>query len=101
MDVKQAAVSLQSSYLATVADSESSKVQQYLRMREAITPDTYDMAPYLRAVGGWRQRKRLAQLRAGSQWLGWESGRSGSARVPREQRICQRCISAKSMMRGT
>ncbi len=95
VDVKQAAASLQSSYLASVADSSSTKVQQYLRMREAVTPDTYGMAPYLRAVGGWRQRKRLAQLRTGSHWLGVESGRSGSARVPRDQRICQRCISGE------
>ena len=85
----------QSSYLASVADSSSTKVQQYLRMREDVTPDTYSMAPYLRAVGGWRQRKRLAQLRTGSHWLGVESGRSGSARVPRDQRICQRCSSGE------
>jgi hypothetical protein len=30
-----------------------------MRDPEAVTPDTYGMAPYLRAVGGWRQRKRL------------------------------------------
>ena len=64
-------------------------------MRQDVNPDTYSMAPYLRAVGGWRQRKRLAQLRTGSHWLGVESGRSGSARVPRDQRICQRCSSGE------
>ena len=59
---------------ALVTDSESSKVQQYLRMRDAVVPETYCMAPYLQAVGGWRQRKRLAQLRTGSHWLTVESG---------------------------
>jgi hypothetical protein len=95
VDVKQAAAGLQSAYLASVADSSSSKVQHYLRMRDDVVPETYSMAPYLRAVGGWRQRKRLAQLRTGSHWLGLESGRSGPARLPRDQRICQRCTSGE------
>ncbi len=95
VDVKQAAASMQSAYLASVADSSSSKVQQYLRMRDDVVPEKYCMASYLRAVGGWRQRKRLAQLRTGSHWLGVESGRSGSARVPRDQRICRRCSSGE------
>ena len=69
---------------ADYVTTHSTKGQQYLRMREDVNPDTYSMAPYLRAVGGWRQRKRLAQLRTGSHWLGVESGRSGSARVPRD-----------------
>lgn len=95
VDVKQAAASLQSAYLASVADSSSSKVQQYLRMRDDVVPETYSMAPYLRAVGGWRQRKRLAQFRTGSHWLGVESGRRGPVQVPRDQRTCQRCSSGE------
>ena len=95
VDVKQAVASAQSAYLSSVADSSSSKVQQYLHMREDVAPEAYDMAAYLRAVGGWRQRKRLAQLRTGSHWLEVESGRSGSAQVPRDQRICRRCSSGE------
>ena len=53
--------------------------------------ETYSMAPYLRAVGGWRQRKRLAQFRTVSHWLEVEAGRSGTTAVPRDQRTCQRC----------
>ena len=96
VDVNKGVSSLQSAYLSSVNDSESSKVQQYLRMRDAVLPETYCMAPYLRAVGGWRQRKRLAQLRTGSHWLAVESGRRvGSAEVPRDQRVCQRCNSGE------
>ncbi len=50
VDVKQAAASLQSSYLASIADSSSIKVQQYLRMREAVTPDTYGSADLKRII---------------------------------------------------
>ena len=100
VDVKEAAAGLQSAYLASVADSSSTKVQQYLRMRDDVVPETYSMATYLRAVGGWRQRKRLAQLRTGSHWLAVESGRSGPARVPRDQRNCQRCSSGEIVDEG-
>jgi len=53
------------------------------------------MAPYLKAVGGWRQRKALAQLRAGSHWLAVESGRHEGAALHRSQRLCQRCDSGE------
>jgi len=46
-------------------------VQQYLRMRDGVAPETYCMAPYLRAVTGRRQRKPLAscaQARTCWQW---------------------------------
>ena len=79
----------------SVTDSESSKVQQYLRMRDGVAPETYCMAPYLRAVAGRRQRKAMAQLRAGSHWLGVESGRREGAALPRDQRVCQRCGSGE------
>ena len=36
------------------------KVQQYLRMRDGVGPETYCMAPHLRAVSGRKQRKALA-----------------------------------------
>ena len=51
------------------------------------------MAPYLSAVGGWKQRKHLAQLRLGSHWLGVETGRGSG--VPHAQRLCQRCNSGE------
>ena len=91
VDVKHTVDGIQSKYLESVADSDSSKVQQYLRMRDDVVHETYSMAPYLRAVGGWRQRKRLAQFRTGSHWLEVEAGRSGTTAVPRDQRTCQRC----------
>ena len=64
-------------------------------MRDAVAPETYCMAPYLKAVGGWRQLKRLAQLRTGSHWLAVESGRREGAALPRDQRVCQRCHSGE------
>ena len=94
-DVKQGVYDLQAAYLSSVTACESGKVQQYLRMRDVVTPSTYCMAPYLRAVGGWRQRRRLAQLRTGSHWLAVESGRRAGAAVPRDQRVCQRCSSGE------
>lgn len=94
-DVKQGVLDLQTAYLSSVTASESSKVQQYLRMRDVVIPETYCMAPYLQAVGGWRQRRRLAQLRTGSHWLAVECGRRSGAAVPRDQRVCQRCNSGE------
>ena len=38
VDVEKAVSSLQSAYLSSVTDSESSKVQQYLRMRDGPRP---------------------------------------------------------------
>ena len=49
----------------------------------------------LQAVGGWRQRQAVAQLRTGSSWLAVETGRlQGDVEVPRADRVCQRCSSA-------
>jgi len=93
VDVKRAVEQLQSTYLGSVADSSSCKVQQYLRMRSDLHPEDYSMAPYLSAVGGWKQRKHLAQLRLGSHWLGVETGRCSG--VPHAQRLCQRCNSGE------
>ena len=90
VDAEKGASSLQSAYLSSVTDSESSKVQQYLPMRDDVAPETYDMAPYLRAGAGRRQRRCLAQLRAGSYWLAVESGRREGMALPRDQRVCQR-----------
>ena len=95
VDTKLAVAQLQSAYLASVTDSSSSKVQQYLRMRAPPSPEDYEMAAYLTAVGGWKQRKRLAQLRTGSHWLAVETGRSGPGAVPRSERFCQRCHSGE------
>jgi hypothetical protein len=94
-DVEKGVSTLQSRYLSSITDSESSKVQQYLRMRDGVVPETYCMAPYLKAVGGWRQRKALSQLRTGSHWLAVETGRRAGAAVPRDQRVCQRCSSGE------
>jgi hypothetical protein len=91
-----AVAQIQSAFLASVNDSSLSKVQQYLRMTGELTAEEYGMAPYLTAVGGWKQRKHLAQLRLGSHWLGVEKGRQGPAgAVPRSERVCQRCQSGE------
>ena len=56
---------------------------------------SYTPAAYLQAVGGWRQRQAVAQLRTGSSWLAVETGRlQGDVEVPRADRVCQRCSSA-------
>jgi len=64
IDAEKGVSCLKSAYLSSVTNSELTKVQHYLRMRDGVAPETYCMAPYLKAVGGWRQRKALAQLRA-------------------------------------
>ena len=57
---------LQSSYLESVNNACSGvKMQQYLNPRSEVDPSSYTPAAYLQAIGGWRQCKRLAQLRAG------------------------------------
>ena len=93
---KQGVSSLQSAYLSSVTDSESSKVQQYLRMRDDVVPETYCMAPYLRAVGGWRTAQSglpsCAQARTGWQWSLVAVGR---CTCRRDQRSCQRCGSGE------
>ena len=57
---------------------------------------SYTPAAYLQAVGGWRQRQAVAQLRTGSSWLAVETARrhGDEGVVPREARLCQRCSSA-------
>jgi len=95
VDAEKRVSSLQPAYLSSVTNSESSKVQQYLRMRDGVATETYCMAPYLQAVTGRRQRKALAQLRAGSHWLAVESGRREGTALPRDQRVCQRCGSGE------
>ena len=91
VNVSAVLIQLQSSYLDSVKDSSSSKVQQYLLMRPEVDAKSYTPATYLQAVGGWRQRKRLAQLRTGSHWLAVESQRFGPTTITRQLRICQRC----------
>jgi hypothetical protein len=94
VNVKHILAKLQSAYLESVSDSSSSMVQQYLRMRDDLTPEGYSMAPYLQAVGGWKQRKHLAQLRVGSaSWLAVAAGRATG--MPRAERVCQRCQSSE------
>ena len=82
---------LQSSYLESVNACSGVKMQQYLHLRSEVDSASYTPAAYLQAVGGWRQRKHLAQLRTGSHWLAVETGRYGNARVEQAQRLCQRC----------
>ena len=79
---------LQSSYLESVNACSGVKMQQYLHLKSEVDSASYTPAAYLQAVGGWRQRKHLAQLRAGSHWLAVETGRYGNARVERAQRLC-------------
>ena len=55
------------------------KMQQYLHLRSEVDSARYTPAAYLQAVGGWRQRKHLAQLRTRSRWLAVEAGRYGNA----------------------
>ena len=86
---------LQSRYLALVTSSAGSKMQQYRQLRPVVETASYTPAAYLQAVGGWRQRQAVAQLRTGSSWLAVETGRyQGDVEVPRAERICQRCSSA-------
>ena len=56
---------LKAAYLASVSAAEGTKMQEYMAMRGPLTLAAYQPAAYLRAVGGWKQRKRLAQLRTG------------------------------------
>ena len=95
VDVQQAVAQLQATYLASVNDSPLTKVQQYLRMTGELEPASYALAPYLATVGGWKQRKHMAQLRTGSHWLAVEKGRRGPVPVPRCDRVCQRCRSGE------
>lgn len=53
--------------------------------------DDYSPAVYLQAVGGWRQRKRLAQLRTRLHCLPVETRRFGPRVVIRQERLCERC----------
>ena len=51
--------------------------------------NNYQMAHYLQAVASKTSRRRLAQFRMGSHMLGVETGRW--QRLPRAERLCQRC----------
>ena len=95
MDILVAVEKLQCRYVTLVRASNSSKVQQYLQLRSGVDTASYTPAAYLQAVGGWRQRQAVAQLRTGSSWLAVETGRhQGAARVQRAARVCQRCSSS-------
>ena len=91
VDVAAVVEQLQCEYLQSVRDSTATKMQQYLRMGVALDRDTYSRAAYLQAVGGWRQRKHLAQLRTGSHWLAVDTRRFGPRAVIRQERLCERC----------
>jgi hypothetical protein len=82
---------LQCDYLVSVNACTAVKVQQYLLLRSKVDTESYTPASYLQAVGGWKQRKHLAQLRTGSHWLAVETGRHGASAVSREHRLCLRC----------
>ena len=95
MNIKAAEVQLQCRCIAKVTGCDMIKVQQYLQMRSVLETASYTPAAYLQAVGGWRQRQAMAQLRTGSSWLAVETGRlQGDVEVPRADRVCQRCSSA-------
>ena len=86
---------LQCCYIAEVTGSDKVEVQQYLQMRSVLETASYTPVAYLQAVGGWRQRQAVAQVRTGSSWLTVETGRFlGDVEVPRADRVRQRCSSA-------
>ena len=91
VDVGAVVKQLQSEYLQSVRESTATKMQQYLRMGATLDRVDYTPAVYLQAVGGWRQRKHLAQLRTGSHWLAVEKRRFGPRVVSRQERLCERC----------
>ena len=95
VDVTAVVHHLKAAYLASVSAAEGTKMREYMAMRGPLTPAAYQPAAYLRAVGGWKQRKRLAQLRTGSHWLAVETGRwaAGGADAHGTRR-CQRCVSS-------
>lgn len=95
VDVKALVHHMEEAYLASVAASTATKMREYLALQPPITLETYQPAAYLGAVGGWKQRKRLAQLRTGSHWLAVETGRFGvDGGTARNMRRCQRCVSS-------
>lgn len=95
VNIAAAESQLQSRYITGVTNSDMTKVQQYLQMRSVVEAASYTPAAYLQAVGGWRQRQAVAQLRTGSSWLAVETGRlQGDMEVPRDARVCQRCSSS-------
>ena len=60
---------VQSSYLESVYACSGVKMQQYLHLRSEVDSASYTPTAYPQAVGGWHQRKHLAQLPTGSHWL--------------------------------
>ena len=60
---------LHSSYQESVNACSGVKMQEYLHLRSEVDSASYTPAAYLQAVGGWRRRKHLAQLRTGLHWL--------------------------------
>ncbi len=73
----------------------SSVVAKTHQMRRPLDPESYQSAEYLRAVGGWRQRKSMAQFRTGSHWFAVETDRWGPV-VNRHERVCRRCGSGQA-----
>ena len=66
---------MQCRYIADVRGSSLPKVQQYLQLRPlAAEAASYTPAAYLQAVGGWRQRQAVTQLRTGKSWLAVDTG---------------------------
>ena len=64
--------------------------RRYVKVLPTIIP-----AAYLQAVGGWRQRQAVAQLRTGSSWLSMDTERpQDDVEIPRADGVCQRCSSA-------
>ena len=61
-----------------------------------VDPVSYTLPAYLQAgvISSRVRRRRLAQFRTGSHWLGVEAGRWVVPRLPREERLCQRCSMA-------
>jgi hypothetical protein len=93
IDPDAATAVLQRRHFESVNCSDARKVREWLQIRGPLAFGAYEPAVYLQAVASRTGRVRLAQFRTGSHWLRVETGRW--ARLPREQRSCQRCGSGE------
>jgi hypothetical protein len=96
MDPDVVGAVLERNFFQAVNECDKVKVQSWLRMRGPVGAVSYTLPAYLQAgvVSSRARRCRLAQFRTGSHWLGVEAGRWVVPRLPREERLCQRCSMA-------
>jgi hypothetical protein len=92
VDVHKLRDKLQSAFIQSLCDSDSSMTKDYLSVRGTFSCDTFGPAVHLQAVRSRYSRQSLTQLRTGSHWLAvttatWTAG----APPPRHERYCSRC----------